>query len=86
MFNTILTRTLARIVRLPGVRSLWLRCPIGSVHTRVSFDIWTRPHYAYGVYSADSAAQLAQALGLPGISVAEFGVVAGACPRNQPSP
>lgn len=70
----ILERTLARIVRLPGVRSLWLRCPIGSVRRRVSFDIWARPQYAYGVYSA---AQLAQALGLPGISVAEFGVAGG---------
>ena len=65
---------LARFVRLPGARSLWLRLPAGSVHTRVSFDIWRRPHYAFGVYSA---AQLAKALGLPGISVAEFGVAGG---------
>jgi len=62
------------MVRLPGARSLWLRWPIGSVQTRVAFDVWTRPHYAFGVYSA---AQLAQALGLPGISVAEFGVAGG---------
>lgn len=65
---------LPRIVRLPGVRSLWLRCPAGSVDTRIAFDIWSRPHYAYGVYSA---ARLAKTLGLPGISVAEFGVAGG---------
>jgi len=62
------------MVRLPGVRSLWLKWPIGSVPTRLSLDIWARPHYAFGVYSA---AQLAKSLGLPGISVAEFGVAGG---------
>jgi hypothetical protein len=69
-FKTLLTR----IVRLPGARSLWLRWPVGSVETRVAFDIWPRPHYAFGVFSA---AQLAKSLGLPGISVAEFGVAGG---------
>jgi hypothetical protein len=64
----------ARIVRFPGARSLWLRCPIGSVQTRIAFDIWPRPHYAFGVFAA---AQLAKALGLPGISVIEFGVAGG---------
>jgi len=57
----VLNAILARVVRMPGARSLWLRWPIGSVHTRVSFDVWTRPHYAFGVYSA---AQLARSLGL----------------------
>lgn len=70
MLHSILTR----IVRLPAARTLWLKWPIGSVHTRVLLDIWSRPHYAYGVYSA---AQLAKALGLPGISVAEIGVAGG---------
>lgn len=70
MLNTIL----ARIVRLPAARSLWLKWPVGSVQTRLSFDIWARPSYAFGVHSA---AQLAKALGLPGISVAEFGVAGG---------
>ena len=44
------------------------------METRVKFDIWPRPHYAFGVYSA---ARLARSLGLPGISVAEFGVAGG---------
>lgn len=70
----VLNTILARVVRLPGARSLWLRVPIGSAHTRVLFDIWSRPHYAFGVYSA---ARLAKALGLPGVSVVEFGVAGG---------
>jgi len=69
-----LNRMIARVLRLPGARSLWLRWPVGSVETRIAFDIWPRPHYAFGVYSA---ARLAKSLGLPGISVAEFGVAGG---------
>jgi hypothetical protein len=69
-FNTLL----ARIVRLPGARTLWLKWPVGSIETRVAFDIWSRPHYAFGVYSA---ARQAKVLGLSGISVAEFGVAGG---------
>ncbi len=69
-----LSTIMARIVRLPGARSLWLRWPVGSIETRVAFDAWSRPHYAFGVYSA---AQLAKTLGLTGISVAEFGVAGG---------
>ena len=67
-------RILRRLTRLPGVRSLWTRFPVGSVDTRVRYGIWSRPHYAYGVYSA---AQLAKKLALPGISVIEFGVAGG---------
>lgn len=65
---------LARLAQLPGARRLWLRFPFGSVDTRVRHDIWSRPHYAYGVYSA---AQLARSLELPAISVIELGVAGG---------
>jgi hypothetical protein len=60
--------------KIPGVRSLWRKFPIGSVEARMRYDIWTRPHYAYGVYAS---ATLAKRLGLPGISVMEFGVAGG---------
>jgi hypothetical protein len=36
--------------------------------------MWSRPNYAYGIYSA---ADLAKKLGLPAISVIEFGVAGG---------
>jgi hypothetical protein len=65
---------LPRLTKIPGVRSLWSRFPIGSVPTRVAYGIFRRPNYAYGVYSA---AWLASRLNLPGISVIEFGVAAG---------
>ena len=67
-------RILARLAQVPGVRSLWNRFPVGSVELRVRHGIFPRPHYAYGVFSA---AQLAKSLGLPGISVVEFGVAGG---------
>lgn len=63
-----------QITRVPGVRRLWHSFPIGSVSTRIRFGISERPHYAYGVLSA---ARLAKWLGLPGISVIEFGVAGG---------
>lgn len=56
------------------MRRLWTRFPLGSVPTRVKHDVWDRPHYAYGSYSA---AQLARRLRLPGITVIEFGVAGG---------
>jgi len=65
---------LARIIQIPGMRSLWVRFPFGSIPTRVQYDIWDRPHYAYGVYSA---ADLAQRLRYPGITAIEFGVAGG---------
>lgn len=65
---------LTQLIRIPGFRRLWTKCPLGSVKTRVLFDIWNRPHYAYGVYWA---AWQALRLGLPGISVIEFGVASG---------
>jgi hypothetical protein len=53
---------------------LWRRFPIGPVDLRVRFDIWQKPAYAYGVYSA---AALARKLGIESISVMEFGVAGG---------
>jgi hypothetical protein len=63
------------LTRIPGVHALWRRFPVGSPDVRTRFDIWPRPAYAYGVWRA---ADLARALGLRGISVAEFGVAGGA--------
>lgn len=48
--------------------------PLGSVGLRTEYDIWDRPHYAYGIYSA---ANLATTLGLSSVSVIEFGVAGG---------
>ena len=62
------------VIGLPGVRRLWRRFPVGSVHVRTRFDIWERPAYAYGVYSA---AKLAKELGISRISAIEFGVARG---------
>lgn len=47
---------------------------MGSVELRTEYDIWDRPHYAYGVLSA---VRLARSLGLDGITVIEFGVAGG---------
>ena len=65
---------LARAVQIPGLKRLWIKFPIGSIAIRTRFDIWKRPHYAYGVYAA---ADLAKRLELPAISVIEFGVAGG---------
>ncbi len=65
---------LRRLTRLPGARSLWNHFPVGSLKTRVRYGIFSRPHYAFGVYSA---ADLASKLGLPAISVLEMGVAGG---------
>ena len=70
----IADRLLTRLVQFPEFRWLWSRFPFGSVDTLVRYGIWSRPHYAYGVYSA---AQLAKRLDLAGISVVEFGVAGG---------
>lgn len=45
-----------------------------SLETRVSLDLYERPHYAYGV---SAAADQARALSLPAISVVELGVGTG---------
>lgn len=65
---------LMKAVRLPGFRMIWKHLAVGSVPTRVKFDVWDRPHYAYGVYHA---ADLACKLKSPGITVIEFGVAGG---------
>ncbi len=61
--------------KIPGFCSCWRAFPVGSVQLRTKFDIWSRPSYAYGVFSA---AELASILGLSDITVIEFGVAAGA--------
>ena len=65
---------LTRFAQVTEFRYLWRRFPFGSVDTRVRYGIWSRPHYAYGVYAA---ADLAKQLNLAGISVIEFGVAGG---------
>src|ERR1700722_11293232 len=62
------------LIGLPGVRRLWRRFPVGSVHVRTRFDIWERPAYAYGVYSS---AKLAKELGISPLSAIEFGAARG---------
>ncbi len=70
----MLTRFLARFTQIPGVRSVWRRYPVGSVDLRTRFGVWSRPHYAYGVFAA---AEQAKRLKIPEISVIEFGVAGG---------
>jgi hypothetical protein len=62
------------LTRIPGVRRVWSHFPVGSAAIRTDYDIWDRPHYAYGI---TSAAKLARSLGHPAISVIEFGVAGG---------
>lgn len=69
-----LHRILQRLPQIPGTRSLWRRFPVGPLELRVRYGISARPHYAYGVYTA---ADLAVRLGIPAISVLEFGVAGG---------
>jgi hypothetical protein len=57
------------------VRGFLRRVPLGSFEFRMAFDAVERPWYAHGIYEA---AQLALRLGLPAISVIEFGVARGA--------
>ena len=67
-------KALTRLTQIPGVRSLWNLFPVGPVDLRVRFGVFPRPQYAFGVYYA---ADLAKRLGLPSISVIEFGVAGG---------
>jgi hypothetical protein len=62
------------LTKIPGIRRLWLKYPVGSVDLKTEYDIWERPHYAFGIYSA---AHLARSLGLKGITAIEFGVAGG---------
>ena len=72
--SAIVDSFLTRFIQIPGMRKLWVHLPLGSVATRVRYDAWDLPHYAYGIYSA---ADLAAKLRLPGITVIEFGVAGG---------
>jgi hypothetical protein len=65
---------LNKSVRIPGFQALWMRFPLGSLHTRMQYDITPYPYYAYGVYGA---AMLAKRLGVPAITAIEFGVAGG---------
>jgi hypothetical protein len=64
----------ASLLALPGAQRLWKRFPLGPVHERTRYDIWDRPAYAYGVYSA---ASLAKQLGMSRMAAIEFGVAQG---------
>jgi hypothetical protein len=65
---------LRHFARLPFALGLWQKFPVGSVARRVEYGIFPYAHYAYGVYwAAISAARL----GIPRISVMEFGVAGG---------
>jgi len=65
---------LNQVMRIPFLIGLWFRFPIGPVATRVYWGIFRYPHYAFGVYWA---AVQASRLGIPRISVLEFGVAGG---------
>lgn len=63
------------LTKVPGVRKLWRRFPIGPVPLRAEHDIWPGyPPYGYGIWSA---ATLAKAIGLTRITALECGVVTG---------
>jgi hypothetical protein len=57
------------------VFKVWKQLGVGSFKSRLDYDIFRRPHYAFCVYHA---ARQAHMLGLNRISVAEFGVAGGA--------
>jgi hypothetical protein len=65
---------LRQIFRMPGARGFASKMPVGSIETRVWLGLGAKPMYTFGVYSA---ASLAKTLGIPGISVIEFGVAGG---------
>jgi hypothetical protein len=65
---------LRQLVKVPGVQAAWGKLGLGSLETRMRFDISERPAYAYGVYSA---AVLARRLGLEHVSAIELGVAGG---------
>ncbi len=56
------------------LRALLRRWPGVSLETKIRWDIFSRPHYAYGTFRA---AREAIQLGLKKISVIEFGVAGG---------
>lgn len=74
-FEEFIYRVISSILK-PSllVRRVWQAFPIGSFKLRLAFDVFSRPHYAYGMFNA---AHTALALGVDRISVIEFGVGAG---------
>jgi hypothetical protein len=56
------------------VRAVLKKFSLGSFEFRLAFDAFDRPWYAHGIYEA---ARLAMMLGLPAVSVIEFGVAHG---------
>jgi len=65
---------LSYIARLPFALGLWERFPVGSVASRVYYGVFPYANYAYGAYWA---AVQASRLGIPRITVMEFGVAGG---------
>src|SRR6185503_11087279 len=66
---------IGQLTRLPYVRGLWKRFPVGPLDLRMKWGILPEyPPYAYGVFFA---AQLAAALGIERISALELGVAGG---------
>jgi len=70
---TTIVRTLAQPAS--GLAYLLCRLPGISLKTRVALDLFDRPAYAYGILQA---ARQARALGIPVLSLIEFGVAKGA--------
>ena len=65
---------IGQVTRLPYMRGLWKRFPVGSLDLRMRWGILPEyPSYAYGVYWA---AVLAKRLKSPRITAIEFGVAA----------
>lgn len=56
------------------VLKAWRMLGVGSFKTRLDYDIFKRPHYAYCLFHS---ARLAHLLGVRRISVVEFGVAGG---------
>src|SRR4051812_20165415 len=67
---------IARVILEPEalIRAFLKRSRLGSFEFRLAFDAFDRPWYAHGMYEC---ARLALKLGLPAISVLEFGVAHG---------
>jgi hypothetical protein len=74
MANVTKDFILRRLASISPLRTLWAKHEIGGLPLRIRFDAVDRPWYAFGV---QSAASLAQRLGIPAISVVEFGVAGG---------
>lgn len=56
------------------VLAAWKRLGTAGLKSKLDYDLFDRPHYAYCIANA---ARLARALGVPRISVMEFGVAGG---------